>query len=365
MRGGIFVVPTADGRDVIETFAATTARLGTRASGRSGGASGSGGFFLGLERRENRSLVFSRTRLRIRAGGRRMTCSPVAIARVTWTVGILLGCAASGCAMGTRNPSPPRLYGARLVGSGDTPLRGALRDGQSSFVGVVGRDYGIEVSNRSSLEVGVTIAVDGLDSKTGAVVSSCGEAAGGYGVRAQSRVIVRGFPLSARQVATYRFAPPATSLASKVPEGRPEAIGTVEVCFYSLRPRLSPSDGQGRFFEVSAVAASRPTEVTGVIRVEPEQEEVETKPSAYEMDKVVESIVVRYEDEAGSRLGTAPPPVVAPPADRPSVTEPPPLPPTGVETEELHGSKDHGKPTKPKTSKPPPKRRPTKPDPKG
>jgi hypothetical protein len=56
LRGGLLVVPDADDRKTTETFVGATTRLGTRASGRfertrgSGGASG--GFFLGVERRE-------------------------------------------------------------------------------------------------------------------------------------------------------------------------------------------------------------------------------------------------------------------------------------------------------------------------
>lgn len=56
LRGGLVVIPDADDRKTTETFVGATARLGTRATGRlerprgSGGATG--GFFLGLERRE-------------------------------------------------------------------------------------------------------------------------------------------------------------------------------------------------------------------------------------------------------------------------------------------------------------------------
>jgi len=56
LRGGVIVVPDADDRKTTETFIGATTRFGTRASGRlerkagSGGATG--GFFLGLERRE-------------------------------------------------------------------------------------------------------------------------------------------------------------------------------------------------------------------------------------------------------------------------------------------------------------------------
>ena len=56
LRGGVVVVPAADHRDAYESFFGATTRLGTRAGGRyqrtagSGGATG--GFFLGLERRQ-------------------------------------------------------------------------------------------------------------------------------------------------------------------------------------------------------------------------------------------------------------------------------------------------------------------------
>lgn len=56
LRGGLVVIPDAEDRKTTETFVGATARLGTRTTGRlerprgSGGATG--GFFLGLERRE-------------------------------------------------------------------------------------------------------------------------------------------------------------------------------------------------------------------------------------------------------------------------------------------------------------------------
>jgi hypothetical protein len=56
LRGGVVVVPSADDRKTTETFVGATTRLGTRAAGRFPGARGSGGgtggFFLGFERRE-------------------------------------------------------------------------------------------------------------------------------------------------------------------------------------------------------------------------------------------------------------------------------------------------------------------------
>jgi hypothetical protein len=53
LRGGVIVVPDGAGdRSTLETFMGTSARLGTRASGRDGMGGGGGGFFLGVERRE-------------------------------------------------------------------------------------------------------------------------------------------------------------------------------------------------------------------------------------------------------------------------------------------------------------------------
>jgi hypothetical protein len=53
LRGGVVVVPDgAGGRSTLETFVGTSARLGTRASGRDAMGGGGGGFFFGVERRE-------------------------------------------------------------------------------------------------------------------------------------------------------------------------------------------------------------------------------------------------------------------------------------------------------------------------
>ena len=69
LHGGIVVVPSADDRNGTETFFGARARLGTRAAGRfgerrgaDGSGGGSGGFFLGLDRRElSRSYVLGAT----------------------------------------------------------------------------------------------------------------------------------------------------------------------------------------------------------------------------------------------------------------------------------------------------------------
>jgi hypothetical protein len=53
LRGGFVVIPDGAGdRGTLETFVGTSARLGTRASGRDSMGGGGGGFFFGLERRE-------------------------------------------------------------------------------------------------------------------------------------------------------------------------------------------------------------------------------------------------------------------------------------------------------------------------
>lgn len=53
LRGGVVVVPDGAGdRSTLETFMGTSARLGTRASGRDGMGGGGGGFFFGVERRD-------------------------------------------------------------------------------------------------------------------------------------------------------------------------------------------------------------------------------------------------------------------------------------------------------------------------
>jgi hypothetical protein len=69
LHGGIVVVPSADDRNTTETFFGARARLGTRAAGRFGArrgvdaaGGGSGGFFLGLDRRElSRSYTLGAT----------------------------------------------------------------------------------------------------------------------------------------------------------------------------------------------------------------------------------------------------------------------------------------------------------------
>ena len=236
------------------------------------------------------------------------------------SLAIALLVASSAACIGPRAPSRRVPYAVRLLGASDGALRGATRDGRSVFTGSPGRDYAIEVTNDTPSDVGLSIVIDGLDAKTGAPVRSC-EGLGGWLVLADGTSIIRGFSVSATRIATYRFAPRDRSLAAITKGGRRESIGTIEVCFFSLRPTSRPvGEHSPTTFGGIVESSPAPTPIVAELRDDPARETAEV-----EDDKLLSHIIVSYEDEDGRPLGTAPPPAgiarIAP--DEPAVPNDP------------------------------------------
>ena len=264
------------------------------------------------------------------------------------SIAVALLVASSTACVGPRTPTAHGPYAVRLLGASDGALRGASRDGRIVFTATPGRDYAIEVTNDTPSDVGLTILVDGLDAKTGEPVRSC-IGRGGWIVEADGTSVARGFSVSATRIATYRFAPRDRSLAAIAKGARRESIGTIEVCIFSLRPTSAPFEDH------------RPTTFDGVVERDtpapPIVAELHDDPNRgwarVEDDALLSRIVVSYEDEDGTPLGTAPPPagiarVAPPPAPTPEprddTTEPPkgakpPKPPKGVTKRPTKGDK--------------------------
>jgi len=269
---------------------------------------------------------------------------------LTALVCITLALGSSPACRGVRAPRVSTPRSVRLLGASDGALRGAIRHGQSVFTGRAGRDYAIEVTNDTSREVGFSIVLDGLDAMTGEPVDSpdsC-ERLGMWTLGADGRATVRGFSVSETRVATYRFAPPAQALAAIAKGGHPKAIGTIAVCFFSLKPR-APHEEEGSVAFRAVVESNAPAGVAGELRDEP------AAPRGPDVvpDKLLSRVVIAYEDEDGAPLGTAPPPagiarVAPPPREEPA----PPSAPTDDDDMKAPPPREGTKPHKPPKNAP-------------
>src|SRR5262249_12157140 len=123
-------------------------------------------------------------------------------------------------------------YIVRVDGATEQAARGGAR----VFTSEAGKEFAIEVMNDSSADVGVSIVIDGLDARTGTPVSSC-EYLAGWSIPASGELVARGFEMGAHRIAAYRFAPREGALTTLVKDGHPESVGSIEVCFFSLKPR--------------------------------------------------------------------------------------------------------------------------------
>jgi hypothetical protein len=271
----------------------------------------------------------------------------------------------SAC-IGLRVPLRWRPYGVRLLGADDGGLRIDERAGRRVFTGTAGRDYAIEVTNETKQSIAFSIVIDGLDAITGVPEPSC-EALGSWSLPGDGRAIIRGFSVAKGRIATYRFAPPERSLAAIAKGGRRQAIGTIEVCIFSLRPRAPVTDDEQVTFrgviesdEAAPTAPTSPAErppVTGELRDEP----VIPRGADVAPDRLLERIVVAYEDEDGAPLGTAPPPAGIARVERRERVERGPRGEPSVTTDEDATSSTETKPTKaPKPTKPTKQPKPTK-----
>jgi hypothetical protein len=286
------------------------------------------------------------------------------VARLTSLASVALLASSLAACVAPRAPRASAPYEVRLLGAADGALRGTIRRGQSVFTGSAGRDYAIELTNDTASEVGVSIVLDGLDAMTGEPTTSC-ERLGMWMLVADGRARVRGFSVSDTRIATYRFAPPAQALAAIAKGGDPKAIGTIAVCFFSLKPRAPEERLPG--VETPAIAfegmlasegpGQEPGAVAGELRDTP------AAPHGPEVvaDRLLSRIVIAYEDEDGAPLGTAPPPagiarVARPRAEeRPQDLAPmdePPSSPRRDETKPHQPPKGAPKPPKPAPNPP-------------
>ncbi|MEA2747918.1 MAG: hypothetical protein QOI41_2061, partial [Myxococcales bacterium] len=192
---------------------------------------------------------------------------------------------------------------------------------------------------------------------TGEPTESCARL-GMWMLRAGGSTRVRGFSLSETRIATYRFAHPAQALAAIAKGGHPNAIGTIDVCFFSLKP-APPDEEEGAYgFRaiIESDAAGQAPPVAGELRDEP----VSAHGRDLAPDKLLSHVVITYEDEDGAPLGTAPPPAGIARVALSRREEPPAREPDLAPMDDDTTPKPHKPPKSPPKSPPKPERRPIK-----
>lgn len=270
----------------------------------------------------------------------------------------LVALCAAAC-VGPRAPSASRPFAVRLLGASDSGLRSTSREGRRVFTGRAGSDYAVEVNNFTSSAIAISVVIDGLDARTGEPTLSC-EGLGGWLMSPEGRSIIRGFAVSDTRIATYRFAPRAQALAAITRGARPEAIGTIEVCFFTPRPSKEPAREPAAPAAFGGIVEKEPgpaeAAVVGELR-----DEGRRPMSDLEQGALVARVVVAYAGD-DAPLGTAPPPAgIARVAPRPRST-PTTEPTTEPTTSDDADATKTTKPTKPtKGTKGPQPIKPTKP----
>ena len=219
---------------------------------------------------------------------------------------VMMLLSANGC----REPQMPRAqapFSIHMFGAGETQLRGEVRPSGIVFSGRPTRDYGIGFSNESQADIGVSVLVDGLDASNGEPAKSCEDRCN-WMVSAGEGIVSRGFNVDDTHVASYRFATPEQALATFTKGARRDAIGTIEACVFTTKPSppRSPDETPHARSEFRGTVEREPSAVPDsvVSEIVPDRA---TRASST-CDRLLRRLVVRYEAEDGSPLGTAPPP---------------------------------------------------------
>ena len=116
-----------------------------------------------------------------------------------------------------------------------SPLRTFDEGGRTYVLGEEGQRYRIRVRNGSGRRIEAVVSVDGRDALDGQPARSDKP---GYVVPAYGEVLIDGFRLSMRDVATFRFAPVADSYAAQM--GNARHVGVIGVAVFEERRRDPP-----------------------------------------------------------------------------------------------------------------------------
>lgn len=136
------------------------------------------------------------------------------------------------CAVASDRIGP---YSVEVTDAAGRPLRTFGRDGRTWVLGEESQRYRIRVRNRSPETVEAVISVDGRDALDGLGARASKP---GYLVQPWGEVVVDGFRLSLRDVATFRFSAVVDSYAAQMGDDR--QVGVIGVAIFRQRPPPPP-----------------------------------------------------------------------------------------------------------------------------
>jgi len=150
----------------------------------------------------------------------------------------LLVLGSCACAAPGYSQSERAAYGAwrlEAVDAYGSPLPTFERSGRTYILGEQGQRYRLRITNSSPRRIEAVISVDGRDALDGR--PSRWEKSG-YVVGPYGQVVVDGFRLSMRDVATFRFSSVARSYAAQTGDAR--AVGVIGVAVFVEQPPPPP-----------------------------------------------------------------------------------------------------------------------------
>jgi hypothetical protein len=151
-----------------------------------------------------------------------------------WTT-FALACAGPGFVVPAEASNRSGAQSLEVTDAHGNALRTFDRGGRTYVLGEEGQRYRIRVHNRSPETVEAVISVDGRDVLDGQIARSDKP---GYLIAPWGDVLVDGFRLSLRDVATFRFSPVAASYAAQM--GSDRHVGVIGVAIFRPRPLPPP-----------------------------------------------------------------------------------------------------------------------------
>lgn len=156
--------------------------------------------------------------------------------------------------------------------------------------------------------------------RRGAPVSSCEQGAG-WTTPTSGRLVADGFEIGSHQIAAYRFAPRENALAALLVEGHPESVGSIEVCFFSVKTREARDAGGETTSPAPPVLETKENQRAPTI-IAAVREDKTLPEMRRTRDVLLSRVRLVTEDSAGQALGAAPPPPVARTIPPPSASPP-------------------------------------------
>ena len=146
-----------------------------------------------------------------------------------------LACAGPGFAVPAAASDRSGAQSLEITDARGNTLRTFDRGGRTYVLGDEGQRYRIRVRNHSPETVEAVSSVDGRDVLDGQIARADKP---GYLIQPWGEVLVDGFRLSMRDVATFRFSPVAASYAAQM--GNDRHVGVIGVAIFRPRPLPPP-----------------------------------------------------------------------------------------------------------------------------